>query len=170
MSDQPQWMNGGDLGAYLKQQCKFEGIHNIETDSRYMFPSKDYILGDFCDYFLRALELLDTLDQSPISLLNQEEESNDCDDRALLAMSLARARHHKTRRGYGIAFGIMKYEIGGIGSSQRWGVDKYHWLNFGVEMFSWAPVLVKPFFVNMPARRVEDLSPAEIQSCQVRFC
>jgi hypothetical protein len=158
---QPRWIDGGDLGGYLKQQCGLDGIHNITTDRKYVFPSKDYILGEFSDYFQGELERL--------GLLEQTAESNDCDDRALLAMALGRARHHKTLPGFGVVWGIIKYEIGGLGASQRAGEDRRHWLNFGAELFSWSPVLLKPFFVNMPSRREELLRPEEIQTCEVRF-
>lgn len=151
-----------ELAGLLTQQCGLTGLQNVEMDEWYVFPTREFILGEFSDYFEAELRRK--------GLLEARAESNDCENFALRAMLDAQELHHKTMPGVGIAFGVLKYEIGGIGAGRSWR-DRNHWINFGVELFSWEPVLLKLFFYEPQTRREVrgGLTKAEVESCKVRL-
>jgi hypothetical protein len=143
-------LEGWQVSGYVKQQHGIRAF-SIETDERYTFPSKRFIYGPFNEEYKKELRAR--------GLTQYRSDSNDCDDRALRAMLLARELHHKTRPGVGIAFGCFKYEVGGSGTGQ------WHWTNFGVTIIKWEPVLVDLFFYEPEYFRPGDLTQKEINSC-----
>jgi hypothetical protein len=147
-------LEGWEISGYVKRQ---HGIRaqSIELDGIYTFPSKRFIYGRFNERYHYELQRK--------GLLRYRHESNDCDDRSILAMQLARELHHKTRPGVGIAFGCFKYEVGGSGTGQ------WHWTNFGVEIVTWNPIVTDLFFYEPEHRAPGHLTRKEIQSCDLFF-
>lgn len=145
---------GYELTGYLKVQHNLRA-QAIELDEDYAPVSKKFILGEFSRYFERELRRK--------GLLTPRLQTNDCEDFALRAMLEARYLHHETHPGLsGIAFGMVLYQIGGLGGNR-------HWLNFGV---NWknvkapAPVVLNLFFYEAFTREEAFPTQQELNTCE----
>lgn len=145
-------MEGYLLTGYLKK-LGLRG-HAIEFDEEYVFPSREFILGPFSEFFHGEL--------SRKGLLRPRLQSNDCEDFALRAMLDAKDLHHKTHPGKGLAFGAMQYRIGGFGGIA-------HWINLGIEIAQWEPVVLQPFYYEPQERREKFLTQPEIETCEYQL-
>lgn len=145
-------LEGWQIAGYVKKDHGIRAM-SIELDDIYTFPSKQFIYGKFNDEYRR--------DSQARGLTRWVKDSNDCDDKVLRAMVLARELHHKTRPGVGIAFGAFKYEVGGIGTTQ------WHWTNFGVRIIRWDPIVTDLFFYEPETFSPGSLTQKEINSCDL---
>lgn len=151
-----QTLAGTDVTGYLKLQHGIVGLQTVEHDERYVFPTRRFIRERFAPWYRAELKGRGLLEAVP--------ESNDCDKRSRRAVLDAVELHHKTRPGVGLAWGIFKYAMGGIGVGRR---ARNHVINIGVEVVSWAPVLVKPFFWDFLLWEEVTLTRREVESCML---
>lgn len=142
---------GYELTGYLKLQANIRAQF-IEFDEDYAPVSKRFILEVFSPYFEGILRRK--------KKLIPRKQSNDCDKFARRAALEAIDLHDDTRPGKSsIAFGVLKYRIGGE-------VGKEHWINVGANWKATGPVILNVFFYEPMTRSEVFLTQQELFTCE----
>jgi hypothetical protein len=140
---------GYELTGFLKLQYNIRAQFE-ELDEDYAPVSKRFILGDFTRYFEAELRRK--------KLLTLKKQSNDCENRAFRAM--VEGQDLQKESGHGVAWGVIKYHIGGLGGPR-------HWINWGANWRSTKPVVINLFFYDAIYREETFLTQEEMHTCEL---